>query len=88
MTAENPYLRFALDARASAGRKTEVWNVLATRDNARLGTIRWFGRWRQYAFFPAEGTTFNADCLEAIATFCRVLTRRHRDVRLARPRGV
>jgi hypothetical protein len=75
------YLAFALDAQASAGRKTEVWRVRATRDyrgHALLGTIRWFGRWRQYTFFPEPGTTFNADCLEAITRQLRVLNDRHR----------
>lgn len=80
---KSPYLHFALEP-VDGGRKTEVWFVYATRDDARLGTIRWFGRWRQYAFFPSGGTTFNPDCLVAIADFCRVLTRRHRTRREAK----
>jgi hypothetical protein len=72
------YLAFTLDERESRGKKTEVWRVRATRDCALLGTIKWFGRWRQYTFFPADGTTFNPECLRAIADYCRMLTTRHR----------
>ena len=79
MTAATGYLAFVLDTIASEGRKTEVWQVRATRSHALLGTVRWFGRWRQYTFFPEPGTTFNPGCLKEIAEHCAVLTRRHRD---------
>jgi hypothetical protein len=79
----NQYLGFTLDERASERRKTQVWNVRATRDYALLGTIKWFGRWRQYTFFPTEDTTFNPDCLRSIADFAALLTRRHRERRAA-----
>lgn len=72
------YLTFGLDAQASTGRKTEVWLVCAARDGALLGRIKWFGRWRQYAFFPSPGTVFNPDCLEAINEQIRTLMRRRR----------
>ncbi|MFL5954829.1 MAG: hypothetical protein ACJ76I_12055 [Gaiellaceae bacterium] len=72
------YLLFALNAEASAGRKTEVWHVCAARDGSRLGVIKWFGRWRQYAFFPEPGTVFNPECLDAINEQIRTLMRRRR----------
>lgn len=75
------YLGFTLDTEASENRKTEVWCVRATRDYALLGTIKWFGRWRQYAFFPEPGTIFNPDCLAEIATQTTLLTVRHREKR-------
>lgn len=31
-----------------------------------LGDIKWFGRWRQYAFFPSHDTVWNPDCLKDI----------------------
>lgn len=72
------HLGFTLDERASAVRKTDVWLVRATRDYALLGTIKWFGRWRQYTFWPEPGTTFNPDCLRAIVSKCDTLTTRQR----------
>jgi hypothetical protein len=59
---ENPYLRF--QQAASTG-KTEVWLVVS-RYGDPLGIIKWFGRWRQYAFFPEDGTIFNTGCMRTI----------------------
>lgn len=60
------------------GRKTGVWYVRATRDLSVLGVIAWFGRWRQYTFSPGFETTFNPECLRAIADKCAELTAEHR----------
>ena len=49
-------------------RKTGVWNVLSTRYDS-LGEIKWFNRWRCYAFFPDEETIFNSVCLSDIKEF-------------------
>ena len=38
-----------------------------------LGTVSWFGRWRAYAFFPADSTVFEPKCLGEIAQFIRDL---------------
>ncbi len=51
-----------------AGRKTRVWAVRTNYGDV-LGHVRWFGRWRQYTFDPAVGTTFNRDCLIDLAAF-------------------
>jgi hypothetical protein len=42
--------------------KTDVWIVRAQSSSAKLGEIRWFGRWRRYCFFP-ENAIFSQDCL-------------------------
>jgi len=31
-----------------------------------LGQIKWFGRWRRYAFFPAPEMVFDVYCLNEI----------------------
>jgi len=49
--------------------KTNVWEVNSKNHNICLGIIKWFGRWRQYAFFPESETVFNKDCLEDIRNF-------------------
>ena len=48
------------------GRKTSVVGVYSTLHGDLLGQIKWFGRWRQYAFFPGAGTAWNPDCLRDI----------------------
>jgi hypothetical protein len=38
-----------------------------------LGIIKWFGRWRQYAFFPDNGTVYNVECLNDITIHIKEL---------------
>lgn len=53
--------------------------VYATR-GAYLGSLKWYGAWRQFCFFPAEGTIFNTGCLGTIRRNARILT----DIQLGR----
>ena len=46
--------------------KTKVIGVYSKKNDDVLGEIKWFGRWRQYAFFPESGTIFNSECLNDI----------------------
>lgn len=55
---------------APTGMKTKRWWVYGNRGGL-LGEIRWFGRWRQYTFFPCGGTTFSVGCMEELAEFLR-----------------
>jgi hypothetical protein len=55
------------------GRRTRTVVVLSRRSGDWLGIIRWYGHWRQYAFFPADGTIWNADCLEEVRVKIREL---------------
>jgi hypothetical protein len=58
------YLTF--QRHAIPGRKTPVVGVYSARSGEMLGRIAWFGRWRQFAFFPEPGTAWNPECLEAV----------------------
>jgi len=69
--------------------KTQVWNVFAKQDNEWLGQVRWFSRWRCYAFSSTayhdgkygrfvSDIMFEHNCLRDIANFCQTLTVRHR----------
>lgn len=75
-TLTNPYLRFERAEHAETG-KTQVWLVLS-RYGDPLGVIRWFGRWRQYAFHPEPGTVFNPGCLDTITANVRLLMEQRR----------
>jgi len=50
---------------------------------ASLGEVRWFGRWRCYAFYPFAGTIYERKCLRDIADFCEKETQRHRERKTA-----
>lgn len=53
--------------------KTVIVRVLSKAHGDVLGTIRWYGAWRQYAFYPATGTLFNVGCLADIEAYIREL---------------
>jgi hypothetical protein len=57
---------------------TKVWGVVAKDGGATLGKVKWFGRWRKYAFFAEADTVFEQVCLRDIANFCETETKRHR----------
>jgi hypothetical protein len=61
-------------------RKTQTWIVLsaASKEREELGAVKWFGRWRQYAFFPLQRTVFERQCLRDIADFCESETKARR----------
>lgn len=57
--------------------KTRIWRVRNMQSRIDLGRIRWFGRWRQYSFFPDDELVFEKTCLRTIADFCERATKRH-----------
>lgn len=69
------------DIGTSASGKTRIWHII-TRDENQfiLGEVKWFGRWRKYAFFPSEHIVgvFEEDCLRDIADFIEAQTKEHK----------
>jgi len=55
--------------------KTKVWWVLNKYDEAQLGWVGWFARWRKYGFYPQTGTVYEETCLREIAAFCERQTK-------------
>lgn len=53
----------------------EVWTK---GKNYFLGDIKWFGRWRGYAFFPVDRTVFEWDCMRTLSDICEKMTKDHR----------
>jgi len=45
-----------------------IWDVRDKREGAKIGEVKWFGRWRKYAFFPFDAI-FEEVCLRDIADF-------------------
>lgn len=60
--------------------KTLVWEVVAKEGGFRLGEVKWFGRWRRYAFFPSDAV-FEHQCLRELADFLESRTKDHREAR-------
>jgi hypothetical protein len=59
------YLEFTLEEKL---KKTEVY-LVSSKSGERLGFIRWFSPWRQYCYFPIEGTLYSKGCMNDISTF-------------------
>lgn len=51
------------------GRKTDVFTVINKESITDLGLISWYGHWRCYVFFPADGIVFERTCLLDIVKF-------------------
>ncbi len=44
-------------------RTTPIVYVKSNSNKRMLGEIKWYSPWRQFAFFPYQGTIWNPDCL-------------------------
>ena len=79
------YLGFPWLSQSESG-KTDIWSVRSLSSGAELGQVRWFGRWRCYAFHPEPDTVFNASCLAQVRDFCDRMTHGHRtEAKRAKP---
>lgn len=69
MTVKSKYLQFIKAKKQNP--KTAIY-LVRTNDfqGILLGQIRWYAHWRQYGFYPEEGTVFEKTCLTDIALFC------------------
>ena len=63
---ETKYLTFA--AENMKGRKTKIIHIINKSSINEIGTIEWYGSWRQYCFFPSFqfNTVWNNTCLTDI----------------------
>ena len=82
---QSKWLRF--EEAPNTGRKTGTWHVLAKQNGAQLGEIRWYGPWRQYAFFPQAETVLAGSCFTDLAVFIRLAATARRGPRTADEEG-
>lgn len=62
------YLEFSLIEQRP---KTKIIGIWAKKNGGRLGLIKWYGPWRQYAFFPENETLYNIGCLGEIQAYIK-----------------
>lgn len=54
--------------------KTSVYAIFSKSNREAIGTIKWYGPWRQYCFFPLDDeTVWNRTCLNDIVDFINQL---------------
>ena len=53
--------------------KTSVFAIFSNSSKEHIGTIKWYGPWRQYCFFPVDDTIWNKGCLTDVIDFINQL---------------
>jgi len=48
---------------------TWIINVITDGEDVTLGQIRYYAQWRQYGFYPNDGTVYEKNCLNDITKF-------------------
>lgn len=71
MIAQTKYLEFAKQPKRRT-QKTWIVDVTSRSGGMLLGQIKWYGAWRQFAFYPnpERVTIFNVECMNDI---CEVI---------------
>jgi hypothetical protein len=69
---------YARESSQPPERVTKRWAIVANDGEVELGEVKWFGRWRCYAYFPLNETIYEKQCLRDIAQFCEDQTKLHR----------
>jgi len=59
--------------------KTQKYACLSNSSHSHLGTVKWWGPWRQYCFFPHGNTVFNVGCMTDINDFIGQLMEARRE---------
>ena len=78
MQTEYKYLKFVLLGHKP---RTDVWGCFGTGGTSdMLGTVEWYGRWRQYCLFNDGdvGCVFSGDCLDDISHFLKQVNAAHK----------
>jgi hypothetical protein len=74
---ETKYLRF-IDVEAFR-QKTKIISIVNIHHDEVIGEIKWFGRWRQYCFYPSDNTIWNTGCLEDVYEVIKNLMNERKD---------
>lgn len=76
-----PFIRFGAIGKSATG-LTLIFDVYTNDEKGTvLGQVKWFPKWRAYAFFPEKRTVFEKRCLRCIADYCEFMTRAHNAAR-------
>jgi hypothetical protein len=74
MQQQYEYIHFD---QVQSSNKTGVYACRNNRSGGGIGTVRWYGAWRQYCFFTGVEAIFSAGCLRDIMDFLTQLNGRH-----------
>lgn len=75
---EGTYISFSYAQNQPASGKTTAWEVCNKGESSTLGFVKWFPRWRKYAFLPVPNCIFEELCMREISLFIEERTKEHR----------
>lgn len=53
----------------------DCWFCYSNKKKTALGLVEYYGRWKQWCYFPASETVYSHDCLADIRDFLNQLNR-------------
>lgn len=60
------------------GQKTKFYDIINNKFE-RIGSIKWQGSFRKYAFFPAADTVWDNKCLEEVLDVLNDINKKYRE---------
>ena len=69
MNTKFEFIHFVQRPTKSPAAVTTAWACLNNRTNDQLGTIAWYGPWRQYCYWPIGTEVYSKGCLSDIEAF-------------------
>ena len=72
MTGDYKFFRVE-ECPPAAKRVTSTYRIVSKGNGAALGSIKWYGSWRQFCFFPEPNTVWSAGCLADLQDFFKRL---------------
>ncbi|MBL7942475.1 MAG: hypothetical protein JNM00_06900 [Flavobacteriales bacterium] len=69
---ETTWLNIIRQPRPS-GRLTDIYFVMTRDEHHKIGEIKWYGAFRQYAFFPEGNTVYEKQCLGDLSKALQML---------------
>lgn len=70
--SEGKWIRFT-EVEHDHKRKTKQYAVVNKESTTIIGYVKWYGPWRQFAFFPDHNTVYETTCLADIGKFIKQL---------------
>lgn len=68
---ESKYLNFHPSVKQNPA--TWIIDVMPIDSYDPLGQIRYYAQWRQYGFYPCDGTVFEKTCMKDITEFLKLM---------------
>lgn len=63
------YIAFRDITPPNSTRKTRTWLCYNIHKCCKLGSVKWYGPWRQYCYFATSEVVYSAGCLADIQDF-------------------